>query len=551
MPGLTAMRPGVTTIPDVLRAAAAEGVGAYVFHLEDGPISVASAELAERAERAARRLIAQGVEPGDTVGVLGPNRPEWLVAAHAIWMAGATLVPGQIPLRINDPDAFSEQQRRLVEAAGCRLVLADPLLLPFLPDGYGVEWGEGGEASGEEPAGPAAGDVAVIQFTSGSTAMPKGVLIGHDAVVAQLNLLYDHYYYEGVRHSTVSWAPFFHDLGLIASVVLPPFTRSTVELLPTELFARDPASWLRLIEATRGVGTLGPSTAFGSALRAARRRGERPDLSSLDVAHFAAEGVDPDVAMRLGEEGRDFGLRPEALGSTYGLAEAVLGVAYSAKGGGMRVDRISLDGLARAGEAVPSDTGATRAMVSCGRPVMELRIADADGAALPARRVGQILVRGRSLTSGYVGDSVPSPFDAEGWLHTGDMGYLADGELYVAGRAKDMLIVMGQNYYPEDFEWAAGRVEGVRPGRCMAFSRPDGGEGIALLVEPSDPAADSAALAKTVTGAVRAAIGVAPDEVLVARRGALEKTTSGKLRHAAMRQAYASGRIPAATPPSG
>ena len=413
-----------TTIPDVLRAAAAEGVGEWVFHLEEGRVAVPSGELLERSLRGARRLLAHGVEPGDAVGVLGPNRPEWLVAAHAAWLAGATVVPAQIPLRIGDPGAFAEQQRRLTAAAGCKLVLADRRLLRFVPAGLGADWAEAGEESGEQPVGPVPGDVAVIQFTSGSTAAPKGVLIDHDAVVAQIGMLYDHYYYDGVRRSTVSWAPFFHDLGLIASVVLPAFTRSRIELLPTELFARDPAEWLRLIDRTRGVGTLGPSSAFGSAMRAASRRDERLDLSSLDVAHFAAEGVDPEVVRRMEEEGRRFGLRPEALGSTYGLAEAVLGVAYSTMGGGIHMDRVSLEGLAADGVARPATDGPTRLMVSCGRPVMELRIAAEDGEPLPERQVGEIQLRGRSLTRGYVGGDpqAAQPFADGRWLRTGDMG---------------------------------------------------------------------------------------------------------------------------------
>jgi fatty-acyl-CoA synthase len=371
------------------------------------------------------------------------------------------------------------------------------------------------------------------------------VLIGHDAVIAQLGMLYRHYYYDGVRRSTVSWAPFFHDLGLIASVILPPYTRSTVELLPTEIFARDPTRWLRLIEATRAVGTLGPSSAFGSALRAARRRGERIDLSSLEVAHFAAEGVDPEVARRMGEEGREFGLHPEALGSTYGLAEAVLGVAYTTMGAGLRTDWISLDGLARDGVATPATSGPARLMVSCGRPVMGLRIVGGEGRPVPEREVGEIQLRGRSLTSGYVGAGATAPFTADGWLRTGDLGYLASGELYVTGRAKDMVIAVGQNYYPEDFEWAAGRVEGVRRGRCVAFTLP-GTEKVALLVEPADPGADPVALRHAVSLSVAKAVGVRAAEVKVVPRGTIEKTTSGKLRRAAMRKAHAAGELPTA-----
>ena len=527
------------TIPGRLALAAEEGTVEFRFHLEEGPVVVSVGELAERAFRGAQRLAARGVGPGDVVGLLGPNRPEWLVWAHAIWRAGACVAPMQIPLRIRDPDAYAAQLRRFAQAAGCRLVIADPQLAPLAPAGMTVGWQEEGERSGEEPEAPDGESTAVIQFTSGSTAAPKGVVLPHRAMTAQLSFIYHHYYEGHAIGSTVSWAPFFHDLGLVVSVLLSTRSRSPIEVLPTEIFARDPAEWLRLLDRTRALGTLGPSSAFGAAIRAAERRGERLDLSSLLVAHFAAEGVDPAVTRRMAETGvRKFGLPAEALGSTYGMAETVLGVSYSPFGGGMKIDRISLAALAESGAAEPAGAGPAREMVSCGAPVMEVRIAGEDGEALPERRVGEILVRGPSLMSGYLGEGAPDPF-VDGWLQTGDMGYLADGELYVSGRAKDLVILSGQNYYPEDFEWAAGRVDGVRPGRCVAFAKP-GEEELVLLVEPA-AGAEAGELAKSVRRSVADAIGVAPAEVRVLPRGAIEKTTSGKLRRSAMRGAYAKG----------
>jgi fatty-acyl-CoA synthase len=530
-----------STIPEALSVAVGEDTVEFRFHLDQGTVAIPVAELAERALRGARRLIARGVQPGDVVGLLGPNRPEWLVWAHATWIAGATVAPMQIPLRIRDPDAYAEQLRSFVRAAGCGLVLADPRLAPLLPAETAVSWEEAGEESGEEPVAPGAESTAVIQFTSGSTAAPKGVVLPHRAMTAQLSFIFEHYYAGNPIGSTVSWAPFFHDLGLVVSVLLSTRSRSPIEVLPTEIFARDPAEWLRLVERTRALGTLGPSSAFGAAIRAAERRGERLDLSSLLVAHFAAEGVDPAVAQRMAETGvRDFGLPPEALGSTYGMAETVLGVSYSPFGGGMKVDRVSLDELVGSGAATPADSGPSRELVSCGSPVMEVQIAGEDDEALPERRVGEILVRGPSLMSGYLGEDVPDPF-VDGWMRTGDMGYLADGELYVTGRARDIVIMTGQNYYPEDFEWAAGRVEGVRPGRCVAFAKPEEEE-LVLLVEP-DESTEPELLRKTVRRGVADAIGVAPAEVIVLPRGAIEKTTSGKLRRAAMRNAYADGTL--------
>jgi fatty-acyl-CoA synthase len=531
------------TIPDALFATAERGAGQYVFHLADGIVRLSCEELAERAFRQARRLMARGVEPGDAVGVLGPNRPEWVVSAFATWIAGAVLVPVQIPLRIRDPDAFRERLRSLVVAGGCRLVFTDPALAELLPEGAGVTWEEKGEESAGNPPGAAPDSPAVIQFTSGSTSAPKGALIPHAAVMAQTNVLERGFHRDGVPRTTLSWTPYFHDLGLIANVLLAAVWGSTSNHLPTERFARDPAEWLRLVQATRAELTVAPSTAFGTAVKAAMRSGERIDLSSLEVAFFAAEGVDPEVAgktMAMAEE--RFGFPGGALGSSYGLAEAVMAASYSIVGSGVHVDRISLDELAASGAAVPAEGERTKLMVSAGPPVppMGVRIVADSGERLPERHVGEVQLRGPSLMSGYVGADAPDPF-IDGWLRTGDLGYMADGELYISGRAKGMVISMGHNYYPEDFEWAAARADGVRPGRTVAFSLPDS-ERIVVLVEVVDGRSPNG-LRLDVKRAVTDAVGVSPDEVLVLPSGAVEKTTSGKLRRGAMRDAYLDGTL--------
>jgi fatty-acyl-CoA synthase len=535
--------PTPATIPEALLATAARGRGEHVFHLEDGVERVGCAELAERAERAARRLLALGVEPGDAVGVLGPNRPDWMVWAFGVWIAGASLVPVQIPVRVRDPDAFREQLRRLVRVSGCRCVLAEPTMVGLLPAGTGVAWDEADSGrSADLPTPPAPADTAVIQFTSGSTAAPKGARISHEAVAAQMEILGRGYRYaDGSPRSVLGWTPFFHDLGLFANLVQPAFTGSLTHHLPTQVFARDPASWLRLVEETGVSATVGPSSAFGSALRAVARRREQVELGSLEAAYFAAEGVDPEVARGMVEAARRFGFRRDALGATYGLAEAVMAVSFPPAGTGLRLDRISLPALTAEHRASPVTDGRSRLVVSTGKPHMDLRIVASDDRPLGERQVGEIQVRGRSLMSGYIGSEAADPFVGE-WLRTGDLGYLAAGELYVVGRSKDMVISFGHNHYPEDFEWAAARVDGVRPGRCVAIS-PPGEERIVLVVESRKR--DCSSLGGRVARAVRDSLGVAPSEVVVAPAGTIEKTTSGKLRRAAMREAYVGGDIAA------
>ncbi len=510
-------------------------MGEFVFHEDDGTVRLGAGECAERALAGARRLIAAGVGPGDAVGILGPNRPEWVVSAFSIWLAGAAVVPIQIPLRVRRPDMFAEQLQRLSDAAGCRRVFADPAMAGLLPD-VAVAWNEKGAGSSAELPQVARDGLAVVQFSSGSTAMPKGACLTHRAVMAQMEIMREICHRDGERRSILSWTPFFHDLGLFYNIVQVVTWGLVSHHLPTERFARDPIEWLRLIERTRVDSTVAPSSAYGSAVRAVRRTGERVDLSGLEAAYFAAEGVDPAVIRGM----IDLGFHEEALGSTYGLAEAVMGVSYPRAGSSMRVERVSLEALTAAGVAEPSGAGRSRVVVSAGSPRMDLRVLGSDG-ELPERRVGEIQVRGESLMSSYIGAEAPDPFIDGGWLCTGDLGYLAEGELFVTGRVKDVMISMGHNYYPEDFEWAAARVEGVKPGRCVAFSIPDR-EDVAVLVEVQDGYI-AEGFAEEVGDRVADAIGIRPKEVVVLPSGTVQKTTSGKLRRAAMRDAYASGAL--------
>ena len=453
---------GASTIPEALLATAERGAGEYVFHLEDGPVGFSCAELAERAQLGARRLLALGVEPGDAVGVLGPNRPQWVVSAFAIWAAGCALVPAQLPLRIRDGAVFGEQLRRLVEAADCRRVLADPRLAPLLPAGIGVPWDESGEASGEEPLPPVPDRAAVIQFTSGSTATPRGALVTHAAVMAQMEIL-DEFNRDGDRvRSSANWTPFFHDLGLFLNVLPAAVWGLTGHHLPDRPLRTRP----RRVAAAhihdpggcddRPIGGLRPRRQ-GGRRRFGARRPQLPRGGAFRRRGHRPTGHPPIDRGRAGPRPG-----PEALGSSYGLAEAVLAVSYSSPGSGLVIDRSRSTTWPSSGMATPVEAEPSRLLTGCGRPKMELQIVGPEDEDLPERHVGEILLQGRSLMSGYVGPGADDPF-VDGWMRTGDLGYLAGGELFVTGRLKDMMIAMGHNYYPEDFEWAAARVDGVRP----------------------------------------------------------------------------------------
>ena len=525
----------MTSLAHALLDRAGGGRGKVVFHLPDERVVLGVADLAERALRAAAWLDGRGVGVGSRVGVLGPNRPEWAVWTFATWAVGAAVVPIQVPLRLADRDAFTDRIRSLVDAAGCDVVLCDPALAWSVAPELAAPWTEPAAAARQwtVPALDAASP-AVLQFTSGSTSAPKGAVVSHAAVLAQAEALAAESTPDPADEVMAGWAPFFHDLGLFLHVVHPFLNGPTVELLPTEQFARDPGAWLRLASSTRSTGAVAPASAWSAALRALGRRGDAVDLSAMEIAVFAAEATDPDFVDRMLSLCPELHLRPEALTATYGLAEAVMGVTQTPRDQPLQITSFDRDLLATEGLAVEAPAGRGRRIVSSGRPMrgFELRISS-DGAPLPDARVGEVQLRGASTMSGYLGGADHDAVDSEGWLRTGDLGFTTGGQLYVVGRAKDVLIVGGSNYHPEDFEWAAGRVDGVRAGRSVAFMDA-ARERLVLVVEP-EADTDPEALGRTVRHAVADAVGVPPSEVVVVPPGTVEKTTSGKLRRQAMR----------------
>jgi fatty-acyl-CoA synthase len=532
------------TLPEALRAAAEGGPGRLVFHLEEGPIDMPPSDLLLGAVGRARVLRSWGIEAGRAVGLLGPNRPEWAMWAFGAWLAGAVLVPLPLPLRIRDRGAFAAQTASLVRAAGCTVVVAEPRVLDALSGVPTRGWDHppGADPASWEPPQVGPTDPAVIQFTSGSTGSPKGAVLTHHAILGSVRSVARHYRLTETDRQ-LAWLPLFHDQGLFGYLVRSVVLGLGAHIVPTERFARDPALWFRLVREVGATVTAGPSSGWAVALRAA---GDGADLSSLRVAVLAAEMIDPRVVDGLLERASALQLDPRALVGAYGLAEATLGVAATIPGEGLRTDEVDLGDLRASGRARPAGPGPAKRVVSCGRPMpgVDVRIMGPEGRREPERVVGEIQVRCPTLMTGYVGSGGADPFE-DGWLRTRDLGYLGQGELYVTGRAKDLLVVLGRNVSPEDLEWASARVHGVREGRSVAFASPEAGEGRAVVVVEAGAGVATDGLAERVRDAIFDTAGVAPAEVLVVSRGTVPKTTSGKLRRGALRDAYAAGTLTA------
>jgi fatty-acyl-CoA synthase len=532
------------TLGEALRATVATGGGRHVLYLTDGPRRVEVAELLALAEDRAAVLSRRGVAPGDRVGIMGPTAIDWYAWSYATWLVGGVVVPLPSPIRVRDTEALRWQIASLCDSFDCRLVVAHERFLPVVPARIGVDWAERGNGEQYQAAPAASPDApAYVLCTSGSTALPKGIHLSHqDAIARNVGPSFLH---PGAR-------PLMRQLGIVSmshgtgaggvvSILNPDVEMHAV---PGERFARDPGELLRLAGPTGATMLGAPASAIRAALRAVERQPRGVDLSGLQRVNFFMEMTAPEVVDQLIEVGGRFGLRPEVVGAMYGLGEGGSATATRA-GTGLRVDEVDLTALVTDGRAAPAREGAeVKRVVSCGRPLrgIELRIVGDDGVR-PDRHVGEIQVRGPAVMDGYVGPGGEDPF-VDGWLRTGDLGYMAEGELFVTGRSKEVIIQRGRKYHPEDLEWAAARVPGVVAGRCVAFSPMRGQEGdVVVAVELADAGVQAPDVEAAVRAAVTNAVGLVPRHVLVLADGAIPVAPAGKLQRLAARDAYDRGEL--------
>jgi fatty-acyl-CoA synthase len=517
-------------------------------------------EMRERALAVAGGLAALGIERGERVALLFPTGIGFFAGLFGALLAGAVPVPLYPPLRLGRLGQYLERTAGMMTAAGASLVLADGRIKRLL--GEAVERARprlGCRTLDELPrercqvVRPAPGDLALIQFSSGTTVDPKPVALSHAALVAQIEVLSGSFHdAPGRRHSCVSWLPLYHDMGLIGCILTPLARDAAVTLIGPELFVARPALWLRALSRYRATISAAPNFGYAYCLtRIADEELGGVDLSAWQVALNGAEAVVPAVLRAFAERFARWGFDAAALAPVYGLSEAALAVTFSALGRTFRSRAFDREALAAHGEARLREGG--REIASVGRPLQGVRLAlrDEAGREVQEGRVGRIWVQSPSLMSGYFGDpDATARVLRDGWLDTGDLGFLAGGELYLTGRAKDLLLLRGRNHAPEEVERAVAGVPGVRTGCAVAASwLPEGatGEVLGLFVERARdaPARQLAELPPACRTAVLAKTGLALDEVVVLAPGTLPRTSSGKLRRAeTLRLHLAAGLAP-------
>jgi len=548
------------TLPEALDAAARSG-GGFGYLVEDGRShsQQSYAQLLDEALRVAGGLRDAGLEPGETVALIVPEAREFLTAFLGAACAGLVPAPLYPPVRLDQFEAYLRQTTPAVRVSRAAAVVTTVQLRRVL----GALQAEVGTvravlaieklpASRHGALAPVGLDaVALLQFTSGSTSDPKGVVVTHRNLAENVTAIAGPHGL-GLTQADrgMSWLPLFHDMGLVGMALTVLYAGCWTDFLSPLAFLKRPATWLKAISRARATVSFAPNFAYDLCVRRVQPREMADlDLSCWRIAGCGAEPVRAETLAAFARKFADVGFREEAFLPCYGMAEHTLAVTFPPVGRAPRVDAIRAADLSSARLALPHVNGdaARVELVSCGRPFPghELRIADAKGRSLPERHVGQILLKGPSVFRGYLDrEALSRETLAGGWLHSGDLGYLADGELYVCGRVKDSIIVNGRNFYPQDLEQAAADVADVKKGRVVAFGTRsgDGRERVVMVVEavsavPSDDLADR------VRGRVVESTGVLVDEVVVAPRGTISKTTSGKLQRVRVRQRYEEGTL--------
>jgi len=540
------------------------------------------AEIQSRSLRVAAGLRELGVGRGERVALVHPTCPELIDGLFGVLLAGAVPVPLYPPVRLGRLTEYHERTARMLDAASAVVVLADrrvQRLLGATLEKARPRWGchtvEDLSIDGEavEPVDASPAELALVQFSSGTTVAPKPVALSHRAILAQVRILNSFWPdTENLRHSGVSWLPLYHDMGLIGCI-FPALERpSVLTLIGPEVFVSRPAVWLRTLSRYRATISPAPNFAYGLCVEKIRNEEmEGVDLSSWTVALNGAEAVAPSVLRAFRQRFARWGFSESALTPVYGLSEAALAVTFSALDQPFVTRRFERETLAHHREARtakdvedPEENGGEHPsrgsveLVSVGRPVpgFDLEVLPPDGrpgnAPLPEDAVGRIWVRGPSLMEGYLDrPEATSRALVDGWLDTGDLGFLHQGQLFLTGRAKDVVILRGRNYPPDEIEHAAGRVQGVRTGCVVATSwLPDDGEREELFVFAEHAKGVSEEERKAIPEAchreVAAATGLDPDHVVVLEPGTIPRTSSGKLRRRETLDRHLAGEL---TPP--
>ncbi len=550
------------TLPEALAYAAQGQRGANFYDARGSLKSIISfSDIHRKAQTIGKQLLGLGFRPGDRMALIAETSPDFICYFLGAMEAGLWPVPLPLPTSFGGKTNYVQQMRSQIESCDAAVVVGPDDLLTILKsatDSLPVRWVGGWRDFDALPVSkqplPHAltGDIAYIQYSSGSTRFPHGVIITHASLMNNCHIQGKYGVQVQDSDRSVSWLPFYHDMGLVGGFLTALCSQVSMDFLATEDFARRPLTWLKMISDNPDTSACF-SPSFGYDITTRRVGPEalaKFDLSRWRLAGNGGDMIRPDVMQKFIDTFAPCGFRAEAFVPSYGLAECTLGVSFMPLGEGIVTDEVDKAVLRDIGLKLKSDDiGGTRQFVNCGKPLpgYDIQIRSRDGEVLSGRSIGTLFVKGPSVMQGYYRDAEATAacLSADGWLDTGDMAYLANGYIYIVGRMKDMIIINGKNHWPQDIEWAVEQIPGLRNGDIAAFGITDmsGEEMPAVLVQcRMADAVERAAFKADVTARVKNITGMNCLVELVPPRS-LPRTSSGKLSRSKARTLYLSGDL--------
>ena len=520
--------------------------------------------LEQETVRIGGALQEHGLRKGDRVALILPDADSFVRTFLAALRAGIVPVPIYPPTGLGQLAGYVDNTRHIVDRCGAKVLVTAPVIKPMLGSvqaacpalEHVITFPSLLESTHAfQPVAVAPSDTAFLQFTSGSTSRPKGVVLTHANLMANIrNIVTEGLHVDPEVDAGLTWLPLFHDMGLIGFVLAPIVHGIAITFMSPLMFLKRPAIWLQAMSKFKGTITFGPNFAYALCVKRVKDRElEGLDLSHWRVAGCGAEPIRAETLEVFADKYASCGFNKQSFLPAYGLAESTLAVSFS---NGVPVDRVKASVLWSDDKAQPcgEDEPDALRIVSCGKcfegheaKVFALDDERCDN-PLPERTVGEIRLHGPSVSVGYFEEpELTRKAFLDGWFRTGDLGYLADGDVYICGRSKEVIIINGRNFYPQDIEWEASEVQGVRKGNAIAFGTGgDGGEREAVVLafettvrEPEE----QARMIKEVRARVQEVIGVLLDDVLPLSPGVLPKTSSGKLQRTKTRDLYDAGEL--------
>ena len=553
-------RPGdFATISEALDYAAEQATGINIHSVRGELVEVLTySDLATQARGLACRLLALGLNTGDRVAMAAESDGDFLRAFFACQYAGLVPAPVPLPAPFGGKDAYVAHVRRMLISASARVAFAPKALDEWFAEAAdGLDLALTGTLADLPTADirvlptPDPSGLCYLQFSSGSTRFPLGIAVTQKALMANLVAIGRDGLKVRATDRTVTWLPLYHDMGLVGMLLCSLAFQCSIDLLPTGAFVRRPSLWLDLISKRGGSISYAPTFGFDLAARRAQTSGAIDlDLSTWRIAGLGGDMIRAEPLRAFAEAYAEAGFDRRAYVASYGMAEATLALTLAPVGVGLRTDIVDVDRLERESVAGParSPDARVREFALCG-PVLpghRLEVRDDAGAILPERRVGRLFASGPSLMKNYFGEPAETAetLSSDGWLDTGDLGYFADGEIVITGRAKDLIIVNGRNVWPQDLEWSAEKgVEGLRNGDVAVFS---------VVGDNSEERVIALVQCRTRDGDARAQLGKDVANVLRAKHGlevsvtptpphSLPQTSSGKLSRTKAKALYLDG----------